>query len=202
MKPQLYLGLGFLALIALLGAAPAQGQPTATQNATATVEVAAPMEPPPTNCGILAEPLELSHPTGSFIGTWPMLIAIPNSSDQHQGIMNIPNEHLQTDERLPGWWGTKVAWFVSESYQGAVKVRVVNVQDGSPMYIQWNGNNMVTTAEFDPKESFSQVEGSQGWAFFPSFVWVSKAGCYRFEAEWDGGAWRQIVAVGDVKAPR
>src|SRR5262249_949207 len=100
--------------------------------------------------------------------------------------------------RLPGWWRTKMAWFVSDSYKGAVKVRGYNLKDNSPIYINWNRDELLTTAELDPRKTFSSVAGMQGWAFFPSSVWVSKAGCYSIEAEWDGGAWRQVVAVGYV----
>jgi hypothetical protein len=185
----------------MIGTAPTQSQPIATQNAVGTVEVAGHMDPVPANCGILAEPIEINPQMGAFIGSWPILLGIPNNSSQHTGVLSVPDEHTQTDERLPGWWATKMAWFVSQSYQGTVKVQGFNIKDDSPIYIDWHGDDLMTTAELDPKKTFSYVQGSEGWAFFPSIVWVSKAGCYRFEAEWNGGAWRQIVAVGYVPIP-
>ncbi len=124
------------------------------------------------------------------------MLGLPKDSRQHQGILSIPNQHIQTDERLPGWWASKMAWFVSQSYQGTVRVRGFNVQDGSPIYINWNGNELLTTAAFDASKSFSYVQGLEGWAFFPSIVWVSKAGCYRIEVEWNSGSWSQIIAAG------
>lgn len=195
----LCLGLICLALITTTGIAPTQSQPVATQGAIETV--AAQMDALPTNCGSLAEPIQLNAQQGNFIGSWPILLGIPNDSRQHSGVLTFPNEHTYTDERLPGWWNTKMAWFVSQAYQGTVKVRAFNIKDNSPMYINWKGNALSTTAEFDAKKTVSYVQGMNGWAFFPSAVWVSKAGCYRFEAEWDGGAWQQIVAVGYVPVP-
>jgi hypothetical protein len=196
-----FIGLLCLTFVAITGHSSAQNRSVATQNAVSTAEVAAQMDLVPTNCGILAAPIQLNAQQGYFIGSWPILIGIPNYPNRYKGVMGFPNEHLHSDNRLPGWWATKMAWFVSESYVGVVKVRGFNIKDNSPIYINWKGDNPVTTAEFDPSKTISYVDGMTGWAFFPSHVWVSKAGCYRLEAEWDGGAWHQIVAVGYIPNP-
>lgn len=190
------LGALCLILVLMMGNSLAKSQSAATQSATGTFEAAAQMDPVPSDCGNLAEPLEINGETGSFLGAWPILISVSSGAGKPKGVLAFPNQHYGTDARLPGWWYNKIAWFVSESYRGEVKISGYNVKDHSPLYINWKDDILETTAALNPKKSFSFVNGMQGWAFFPSIVWVSKAGCYNIEAEWEGGAWRQIVAVG------
>jgi hypothetical protein len=204
MKIILWSCLGFASLlfIVLTGSSSAQNRTAVTQNAVATVEVAAQMEPLPTNCGIPPKPMTLSPQITSVIGTWPLLVGVPNFPDPRKGALVFPTEHNDTDALLPGWWVTKTGWLVSQTYEGTVKVRGFNIIDHSPIYFNLGRGGLVTTAELDPTKDFSIIEGLTDWSFFPSNIWVSKAGCYRIEAEWNGGSWWQVLAVGSISDKR
>ncbi len=163
------------------------------------VEVAPDMEPVPTNCGIPAEPIAIDPLIPQAVGTWPIWIALPNSTLATTGILIMPNQHYQRNPGLEGWWAAKIAWFVPKSYTGRIYLRGINITDQSPVYFAFNGNDPVSLATLNPDQPGGYVPDLDKWVFFPSHVWVSKAGCYRIEAEWDGGLWQQIIAIGSVK---
>ncbi len=151
----------------------------------------------PDDCGILAEPMAIDPLIPHAIGTWPIWVAVPGAGDDSKGMMFVPNEHYQRSPRLEGWWSTKVGWFVSPSYVGEVEVRGYNLADNSPMYFDVSESG--TTMTLNPAEPGGFVTDLDDWAFFPSNVWVSKAGCYQIEAKWEGGLWQQVVAVGSIQ---
>jgi hypothetical protein len=66
------------------------------------------------------------------------------------------------------------------------------------MYFSFGGSTPTAAATFNPETPGAYAEGSELFANFPSTVWVSKAGCYLIEAQWDGGLWQQTIAVGHV----
>ncbi len=187
-------------MMLLLNIRQGNGQSTATATPTTPpVEVASEMRPVPANCGILAEAMAIDPMIQKAIGTWPIWIALPNVADETRGILDIPNEHYFTIPQLEGWWTTKVAWFVPNAYTGKVRVQGINIEDNSPLFIESNGDEPSEVAIFDPEHPGGSVAGIPNWAFFPSHIWVSKAGCYRLEAEWEGGMWQQVIAVGSVE---
>jgi len=175
-----------------------QGTGTATNAPTPTIEVAATMDSAPTDCGQLAVPAVIDAQAGGGIGAWPLWVGIPNWSDQSRGILVFPTIHYQENEMLVGWWVTKMGWFVSEAYKGEVTIQAYNLADHSPMYFEFTAEPE-PLAVLNPARPGGFVNGMQGWAFFPSLIWVSKAGCYQLEATWDGGMWRQVIAVGAVE---
>ena len=190
--------LALLLMLLLLVLTPQHGysqSPTAT--AVPTIEVAATMDAVPTNCGQLSESVMLDPQSGRFIGVWPIYAGLPNWEGQTQGILVFPTTHYQTNDQLVGWWVTKMGWFVSESYTGEVKVRAFNLADHSPIYFE-RTDAPATVMTLDPAHPGGFVNGMVGWAFFPSLLWVSKAGCYQLEATWEGGLWQQVIAVGAV----
>lgn len=162
-----------------------------------SIEVAAQMDAVPSNCGILAKPTAIDPLIPHAIGTWPVWVGVPDADDNSKGIMFVPNEHYQRNRQLEGWWSTKVGWFVSPSYTGEVKIQAYNLADNSPMYFD-SSQDLSTTMTLNSAKPGGFVTGLDNWAFFPSNVWVSKAGCYRLEAEWDGGLWQQVIAVGNL----
>lgn len=156
----------------------------------------------PSNCGILADSIAIDPLIPRAVGAWPIWISVPNGSDEPaKGILFVPNEHNQKNPDLEGWWSTKVAWFIPLTYTGEVQLQGFNVDDDSPMYFEFDHDGPTTTAIINPEEPGGFVEELEGWAFFPSYAWVSKAGCYRLEAEWDGGMWQQVIAVGNIEFP-
>jgi hypothetical protein len=172
-----------------------QSQSAATSTAVATVEVAAEMGKMPSDCGQLAEPIVPDPNFGRAIGAWPIWVALPNNAgNETRGVLGMPDQHYIKDSHLEGWWAMKVGWAIKDTYKGEVKVQGFNVADHSPIYFQFAGDP-VTTAVLNPAKPGGSASGLN-LAFFPSYVWVSKAGCYRIQAEWDGGSWQQVIAVG------
>lgn len=177
-------------------------QPTGTPTPTTMpVIVADEMGDAPADCGILAEPMAIDPLIPQAIGTWPLWLAVPNVGGASKGVLFMPKTHYQKTPQLVGWWSTKVGWFIRQSYVGMVEVQAVNVADGSPMYFHFDTEQPVMTATLNAAEPGGFVEGLTDWAFFPSNVWVSKAGCYRLDVRWEGGQWQQVIAVGYLDLP-
>jgi hypothetical protein len=185
-----------LLMVLLLNIQQPQGQSLVEVTPTSAVEVAPEMEIAPSNCGILAEAMAIDPLIPQAIGAWPIWIALPNVSGETKGILYMPNEHNFTTPQLEGWWVTKVAWFIPESYTGEVHVQGFNVDDHSPMYFEANAPEPTQVATLNPDHPGGFVTDLDNWAFFPSYIWVSKAGCYQIQAQWDGGMWQQVIAVG------
>ncbi len=164
----------------------------------ANVEVASEMAPAPTNCGPTPEPLEVNSDVAAAIGSWPIWGTISSSKDKTKAVLGMPKEHPNTTPRIDGWWAQKVLWFVKVTYKGEVKLYGFNLADKSPIYFSLNNNDLTPTAILNPDKPGAFAGGSDKWAYFPSLMWVSKAGCYVIEAQWDGGMWQQTIAVGYV----
>lgn len=161
------------------------------------VQVAVEMEFAPDDCGILPQPMAIDPLIPQAIGAWPLWVAVPNGDEDSKGVLFVPNEHYQQNKQLEGWWSTKVGWFVSPSYVGDVQVSAYNLADDSPIFFD-RADELGTTMTLNPAEPGGFVDGLDAWVFFPSNLWVSKAGCYLLEAKWDGGLWQQVIAVGSL----
>ena len=195
MNTKLLSAVAILFLAAMM-LTPQTGQSqSADATALATVEVAPELGSIPANCGQLAEKLVPDPAVGPAIGAWPIWAAVNGGGQEGKAALGMDDLHYIKDEHLPGWWGTKVGWVIRDSYKGEVKVQGYNLADHSPMYFQFRGDP-VTTAVLNPARPGGSAAGLQHWSLFPSYVWVSKAGCYRLQAEWDGGSWQQTIAVG------
>ena len=160
---------------------------------TPAVEAAPEMEAVPENCGQLAKPTVVD-PLVEAIGTWPIWVALPNWDGETEGVLVIPNERDYKHPEQEGWWSMKIAWFIPLSYSGEVRLRGYNLADDSPIYFEFD--ELTDVAILNPEHPGGFVAELTDWAFFPSLVYVSKAGCYRLHAEWDGGLWEQTIAVG------
>jgi hypothetical protein len=199
MKRQLVLLSSLLLLLTLVVTAqPGNSQAVVEATPVSAVEVAPEMAVAPTNCGILPEPLAIDPLITHATGTWPIWVALPNWDGVRDGVLVVPNERNQESHELPGWWSTKVAWFIPLSYTGEVQVQGFNVDDQSPIYFEFNAGP-TEVATLNPEQPGGFVEALDQWAFFPSYMWFAKAGCYRLEAKWDGGLWQQIIAVGRLE---
>ncbi|MBI5670872.1 MAG: hypothetical protein HZC41_23005 [Chloroflexi bacterium] len=185
----------FLLITLLFPAQPGYTQVTGNLTPTPGVEVASEMDFVPADCGQLAEPIAIDPLIPQAVGAWPIWIALPNWTGATKGILVVSNQHNHPEHQLDGWWFTKAAWFVDKSYVGEVRIRGVNLADNSPIYFDFSSDEPHTVASLNPDQPGGFVTGLDELAFFPSGVWVSDAGCYRLEAEWDGGRWQQIIAV-------
>lgn len=153
----------------------------------------------PDDCGILADTVAIDPMIPNAVGASPIWLSVPDEGEDPKGILYVPNEHNQENPQLEGWWYTKVAWFIPLTYTGEVQISGFNVEDNSPMYFEFDDDGPAEVGTLNPAEPGGFVEELVNWAFFPSYVWISKAGCYQIEAEWDGGAWRQIIAAGNIE---
>jgi hypothetical protein len=187
-----------ITLLFLSFTAPSLGQGTTSTSIPATVEVAATMDVVPENCGELPDPIDIDPMIQGVVGMWPLWIAVPNANTEAKAILWMPDFHYHSEEALKGWWSTKVGWFVAKSYTGKVKVTGYNLADHSPIYFEFI-DPLTDTAILDSAKPSGFIKGIDNFAFFPSGVWVSKAGCYIVKAEWDTGLWQQTIAVGTVK---
>jgi hypothetical protein len=175
--------------------ASARSQPGSLATAAATVRVAIEMADAPTTCGPSPEPVDISKHYASVIGAWPIWGTLAYGSGGMKGMISMRKERPQP-ARLPGWWAQKVLWLVKTSYKGEVRLRGFNVTDQSPMYFTLNNNAPTAVAVLNPANPGAWSAGSDQFANFPSLVWVSKAGCYKIEAEWNNGSWDQVLSVG------
>jgi hypothetical protein len=116
------------------------------------ITVAPEMETPPSDCGILAESMAIDPLIQRAIGAWPLWVALPNWIGDTRGILHIPNEHTFTDERLEGWWTTKVAWFISNAYTDDVQLQGFHVEDHSPIYFEFSDHELREVAILNPAE--------------------------------------------------
>lgn len=158
--------------------------------------VASEMAPAPDDCGPLAQPVAIDPLIPHAIGAWPIWVAVPDLDGDPRGALFFPDTHYQTHPDLDGWWMSKIAWFIPISYTGTVTLQAVNVDDGSPVYFDVSEHSTSAVATLDAAHPGGFVEELTEYVFFPSYLWVSKAGCYRLQAEWDGGRWEQVIAVG------
>ncbi len=193
--------LALITLVAVgwaVGPQVVQGQAAGT--ALATVQVAAQMDPAPTNCGPVPEAISLDSHFGPGLGSWPVWGTINEGGTEHKGILSMSKDHPTGETYLPGWWAQKVLWVVKLTYQGEVKLSGFNVADNSPIYFSLNnGQPQTNVASLNPDNPTAGAPGSDRWAYFPSLLWVSKAGCYVIQAQWNGGSWQQVIPVGYVE---
>jgi hypothetical protein len=199
MRRHMFLTVGTLSLVFVYSLAnPRNVQQPVVSTREATVEVAAQMDIAPTDCGPTPEPVVVSEHFAPVLGTWPIWGTISSGTADRKGILSIPVENNNSG-LLAGWWAHKVLWLVKTNYDGEVHITGFNIADDSPMYFSLEGNTPTIIAVLNPETPGAYAAGSDQFANFPSFVWVSKAGCYLIEARWNGGLWRQTIAVGLVR---
>jgi len=191
-------------LVAMLSVILLNGQTvhsqTAAPTATATVELASEMADIPSNCGPTPEPIQIDETVGPSIGSWPIWTVMYYKQDgQRKGGLAMPKDRMNRPSGPRGWWSQKALWTVKLTYKGEVTLRGYNVADNSPIYWTLNNGAPTTSPVLNPEQPGAWAQGSDQWAFFPSYVWVSKAGCYVIEAQWNGGMWRQTIPVGYVE---
>jgi hypothetical protein len=93
-------------------------------------------------------------------------------------------------------WPEKVLWVVKRSYPGSVRLRGANLADGVPLWFEIGGRREATVAPVLKALEPAIPYQTEGWAEFPSYLYIPRAGCYTLEAEWEGGFWRVIFAAG------
>jgi hypothetical protein len=162
--------------------------------------VASEMAPAPDDCGPLAQPIAIDPMIPHAVGVWPIWVSVPDFDGNPRGALYVPDTSGLEHPDLEGWWASKIAWFIPISYTGTVTLQAAHVDDGSPIYFEFGDHITAAVATLDAAHPGGFVEELTDYAFFPSHLWVSKAGCYRFQAEWDGGRWEQVLAVGFMEA--
>jgi hypothetical protein len=194
--------LGIICLFMLLFGSSRFAQSQIAATTVATVQVASTMDAAPVNCGSLPQPFRLSTGLNDVIGAWPMWVGVSAGDLGRESVIDMPKiTYVDPEPALKGWWGTKIGWLVDVTYKGKVSLRGYNVADNSPIYFHVHENEPATPLVIlDPTNPGGFIAELKKWAFFPSYIWVSKAGCYTIEATWEGGLWRQVISIGNVLA--
>jgi len=108
--------------------------------------------------------------------------------------------HLQGIAQNPGtvWygWDYKILWSVGPNYTHPVVLRGGSLNDGTPLWFQIGDQSLTTAPVLDPVHPGTITGSDAGWAEFPSYLLIPKAGCFYLEAHWPGGSWRFTFAAG------
>lgn len=165
--------------------------PRATMTGNA---VPLPLGPIPSNCQNNPPPESLPHALGDGIGMSPVWavgftpgLTLHLDFGDKGGMMHGPH----------GWY-RKLAWLIGPDYRQRIVLRGSALAGGAPLWFQIGGNQPPTTTPLlNPQQPEAEFPGEPpGWAFFPSYMFIPRAGCYVVEASWPGGMWRLAFAAG------
>lgn len=93
-------------------------------------------------------------------------------------------------------WDYKILWSVGPNYTHPVVLHGGLLSAGTPLWFQIGDQPPVTAPVLDPKHPGTPTGSDVGWAEFPSYLLIPKAGCYYLKASWPGGSWRITFAAG------
>lgn len=135
--------------------------------------------------------------------TYP-LAQLGSIADRH-GTLFIP---VDPRNYKPGLgWGIKRVWFVKHGFSTYVVLRGSRLHGGPPLHfaaddsytrLQAKGTLLRLDVHGYLQVNSAHVLDLDG---FHSAIYASAAGCYALEAQWPGGKWRLIFAVGSSLAP-
>lgn len=196
-RPRLIRWLGLLPLLGGLGLS-AWSTPgrTTPSPAPGTAPVTARPAPPPlgmapTTCPSNPPPTALPHGLGGAIGMSPVwVIGFTPGLRLHLG-----DPHLLW--RDAHGWARKVAWVIGPPHPPRVTLQGWRLGTGVPLWFQIGGQAPRATPVLDPQHPGAvSPQQAAGWAVFPSYLILPRAGCYVLQASWPGGLWRLSFAAG------
>jgi hypothetical protein len=94
-------------------------------------------------------------------------------------------------------WRIKVLWVVSSTLPQPARVSGREVNTRAPLRFDVGGDAIKPTINgiLDPAQPALPSTGS-GYAEFPSYVYVPRAGCYELQADWSEGRWKLVFGLG------
>lgn len=152
--------------------------------------------PVPTTCPTNPAPTTINSFFGRAIGMRPVWVigfspGLTLRMGPGQGMAHGPH----------GWY-VKVAWVVAPDYRQRITLRGSTLAGGTPLWFQIGGEPFSTTPVLDPQQPGASAPNEPaGWAAFPSYLFIPRAGCYAVEADWPGGMWRLAFAAGRSALP-
>jgi hypothetical protein len=147
--------------------------------------------PVPTNCPTNPPPTTIDRFFGTASGMRPVwVIGFSPGLSLRMG----PSSAIAHG---PHGWYDKVAWIVAPNYRQHITLRGSAMAGGTPLWFQIGGQPPSTRPVLDPRyPEASAPNEPAGWAAFPSYIFIPRAGCYVVEADWPGGMWRLAFAAG------
>ena len=188
----------------IAGTAPITPIPTAgSQPPTAN----GPLGPAPTNCSA-SPPLQTMTQDnfgGGFIGT----VSFQGGSPAWQlGLGSDGIVHLHQDN-VHSYSSTKVMWVVGPNYAQVVTLSGREVHTGAPLWFEIYPSNSQPISSSTPSTYYTQAPldpaapnrgdtyNSTGhWNIWGIGIIALTAGCYELGANWSGGDWQAIYAIG------
>jgi hypothetical protein len=166
---------------------------TPTPTPTSLAASAANVGPVPQNCPPgptpkNVDPLEFGPGVGGS-PVWAIGFAGPHATIHLNGLSEDPS-------LVQYGWNYKILWSVGLNYTHPVVLRGGLLSDGTPLWFRIGDQPPVTAPVLDPRYPGTLTGSDAGWAEFPSYLLIPKAGCYYLEASWPGGSWRITFAAG------
>jgi len=169
--------------------------PTATPTPTPTplVASAADVGPVPQNCPPGPTPKNVDPSEfGPGVGgspVWAIGFAGPHATIHLKGASEDPS-------LVQYGWEYKILWSVGPNYTHPVVLGGGSLSGGTPLRFQIGDQTPTAAPVLDPRYPGTNTGSDVGWAEFPSYLLIPKAGCYYLEASWPGGSWRITFAAG------
>jgi len=173
----------------------AQGQSTLAPSSSPTplVASAANIGPVPQNCPPGPTPKNVDPSVfGAGVGGSPVW-AIGFDGPHATAHLNGWSEDLSL---VQYGWNYKILWSVGRDYTHPVVLRGGLLSGGTPLWFRIGARTPTMTPVLDPQHPGTSTGSDVGWAEFPSYLLIPKAGCYYLEAQWPGGSWRITFAAG------
>jgi hypothetical protein len=94
-------------------------------------------------------------------------------------------------------WAARVIFVVKPGYTSPIMISGQNMEDSGPLWLQADAPMPQVSLYLDPNyPEVPSPENYGGWAQWPTYLFIPKAGCYGLQARWPGGSWTVDFAAG------
>lgn len=155
---------------------------------------------PSTSAPFFGEPPSTCEPTQALVHVsdkypaanggrpvWFVALADPGP------VMRVP---YQGNVYTSHGWYRKVLWTIEPGFAEHVFITGFARATKTPLWFQAADKPATTRMELDPKHPGHPIDSTGGWSETGSYVFIPKADCYSFHADWSGGSWSVTFAAG------
>ena len=94
-------------------------------------------------------------------------------------------------------WGHSVQIVADSRYHGQITISGSGIHgEGALAFVDQRLARITRSLVLDPWHSWGFAGLDRTWSYFPSTLYVPRAGCYYLTAHWHGGSWRIPFAAG------
>ncbi len=93
-------------------------------------------------------------------------------------------------------WTRKILWAIKPGYKHRITLRGGTLAGSTPLWFQIGRYAPTMLPALDPAHPGVPLDSTNGWATYPSYLFIPASGCYFLEAHWPGGMWRRTFAAG------